>query len=489
MLIMMGQKQQRQAQLFYTGFSLDDRVGEDNRYRRIKDVVDFSFVRPAVAHLYGKVGNPSLDPIVALKLMLLSFLENIPGERELMRRLPERLDWLWFLEYDLDSATPNHSVLSKARRRWGLGIFERFFGIILHQCVDAGLVDGETIHIDSSLIQGDVSVDSLQPAFAVLAREKFQQLEDHCELPDDKPPVESAKIRAESKLSPTDPDARCRKKGKQRVIGYQEHRVVDDAHGVITATETTDASVDEGTTLETMVSEHEANTDSKPEHVVADKAYGTASNYKYLKDRGQLPCIPHQSQGSQKGKFAHSAFAYDAEEDCYICPAGQKMHRYREDHKRNRYRYRTARGVCKACPLREECTGSKHHRTVNRNMDQDAVDWADTCLPDHQRKALMARRKSCVEGTFGDATTHHGFKRARWRGRWRVKIQSLLIATLQNLRKLLRYGRSRPKPAAAAAILDLIYRYAAQILIVGLSSALKNVLKRKKPLRHLIPTR
>ena len=29
------------------------------------------------------------------------------------------VDFLWFLDLDLDSAVPNHSVLSKARTRWG----------------------------------------------------------------------------------------------------------------------------------------------------------------------------------------------------------------------------------------------------------------------------------------------------------------------------------------------------------------------------------
>jgi len=128
---MMGRKQHRQEQLFYTSFSLDERIGADDRLRQIREVVDFSFVRPAVADLYRDVGDPSADPIVLLKLVLISFLENIPGERELMRRLPERLDWLWFCEYDLDSKLPDHSVLSKARRRWGLDVFEEFFLRIL----------------------------------------------------------------------------------------------------------------------------------------------------------------------------------------------------------------------------------------------------------------------------------------------------------------------------------------------------------------------
>jgi len=44
-----------------------------------------------------------------------------------MNTLPMRLDWLWFLDYDLDSEIPNHSVLSKARNRWGVEAFQRFF--------------------------------------------------------------------------------------------------------------------------------------------------------------------------------------------------------------------------------------------------------------------------------------------------------------------------------------------------------------------------
>lgn len=454
---MMGQPQHRQEQLFYTAFSLDERIGPDNRLRRIRDVVDFSFVRSTVAHLYGDVGNPSVDPIVLLKLMLISFLENISGERELMRRLPERLDWLWFCEYDLDSKLPNHSVLSKARRRWGLGLFESFFGAILAQCAEAGLVDGETIHIDSSLIQGDVSVDSLQPAFALLARQTFEQLESNCDVPVEAAPVKSASIHADTKLSETDPEARCRTKGKQSVIGYQEHRVVDDTYGIITASETTDASVGEGTMLAAMVEQHEANTDSSPAHVVADKAYGTMENYKYLRERDQLACIPHRKASATNTKaYPRSMFRYDVEADCYVCPAGEILNRQsKQPNLRGQVIYRAAKNVCQACPQYEACFGGaicKQGKSVCRSVGQDDINWADACLPNHRRRHLMSRRKSMIEGSFGDATTRHGFKRSRWRRRWRMKIQNLLIATLQNLRKLLKYGQRSPRRAKMALL-------------------------------------
>ena len=64
------------------------------------------------------------------------------SERELMRMLPERLDYLWFLGYGLDDEVPDHSVLSKARTRWGREVFERLFVRTVEQCARAGLVAG-----------------------------------------------------------------------------------------------------------------------------------------------------------------------------------------------------------------------------------------------------------------------------------------------------------------------------------------------------------
>jgi transposase len=93
--------------------------------------------------------------------MLLLILYNVRSERELMNTLPMRLDWLWFLDYDLDSEIPNHSVLCKARNRWGVEAFQRFFERIVWQCVEAGLVDGSKIFMDSSLVQADASNNSV----------------------------------------------------------------------------------------------------------------------------------------------------------------------------------------------------------------------------------------------------------------------------------------------------------------------------------------
>jgi len=111
--------------------------------------------------------------------MLLLVFYNVRSERELMDTLPERLDWLWFLGYDLDSEIPDHSVLSKARKRWGPEVFRSFFERIVLQCVEAGLVDGKKIFLDASLVEADASNDSVLDMKNLKSQlhQRYQELE------------------------------------------------------------------------------------------------------------------------------------------------------------------------------------------------------------------------------------------------------------------------------------------------------------------------
>jgi hypothetical protein len=80
---------------------------------------DLDFVRPEVARFYGTKGNVSEDPVVIVKMMLSLFLDSVRSERELMRIIPERLDYMWFLGYGLDDTIPNHSGLEQSAQALG----------------------------------------------------------------------------------------------------------------------------------------------------------------------------------------------------------------------------------------------------------------------------------------------------------------------------------------------------------------------------------
>ena len=158
---MMGYQNNDQHKFFISGFNLEERVRQDHILRKISQKVDFNFIYEEVKETYGERGNVSVPPPVILKLMLLLILYNVRSERELMLTLAERLDWLWFLGYDLEDEIPNHSVLSKARARWGVQTFKRFFERIVWQCIEAGLIDGSKLFVDASLIDADASNKSV----------------------------------------------------------------------------------------------------------------------------------------------------------------------------------------------------------------------------------------------------------------------------------------------------------------------------------------
>jgi len=468
---MLGEPKRLQPKLFYSGVSLDERIPPTHLLRRVRETLDFDFVRHEVAHRYGACGHESLDPAVLMKLMLLLVLENVSSERALAEQLPYRLDWLWFCEYDLDEETPNHSVLSKARRRWGVEVFSTLFQRVLQQCVGAGLVDGRTLHVDASVIRANADSSGLQPALRVAAGALYDRLEREAEEPapssalqeeappenhhDDGPPPGRL-------VSATDPDARLTRKGGQSILGYKDHRVVDDRSGIITATVTTDAATAESHVIEQALDQHEANVGDVPTTVVADKGYGTAEVYQSMAARGVTPCIPHQRHTGRQGVglYERKDFHYDAERDAYLCPQGRWLehHSTRQDGSR---RYRGTQDVCGLCPCREQCTRAKDGRWLSRHAGQEWIDWADGCWSREHRRRLGRRRMYRAEGSFADAANHHGYKRARWRGLVGMTIQNLLVSAAQNLRKLLRASRREPAAALrrlALACHGLFYR-------------------------------
>ena len=209
---MMGRQPKVQKKMFYTKFNLDRRIRKDHILRKIDEHINFEFIYDQVKDTYGSKGNVSVPPPVILKMMLLLILYNVRSERELMNTIPERLDWLWFLGYDLDDQIPDHSVLSKARARWGVDAFKAFFERIVWQCVDAGLVDGSKLFMDGCLIQADASNNSVvnKESLRRYLNKSYQTLETRLEEPqadtddDDDPRPGAAN---QKHISTTDPDA------------------------------------------------------------------------------------------------------------------------------------------------------------------------------------------------------------------------------------------------------------------------------------------
>lgn len=439
-----------EPRLFYQ-ISLDQLVPSEHPVRQLAAVLDFSWVRSATAKYYSHTGKPSIDPLVIAKMLLLGYLYNIPSERQLIRDLQVNLAYRWYLGYDLQESIPDHSVLSKARQRLGLAFFEQLFDYILQCCRQAGLVKGENVLLDSTVVQADASLDSVT-SLRYKPADYWQQLEntsapkEASEQETQKPSPSSIGHKrprpqrtCDQKYSRTDPEASLyRRPGKEPKLAYKTHFLADEHQGIVTAVATSAASVDDTAKVPELIEQHQRRC-GRPQRVVGDRLYGSQDCLGYLQDRGIQTVIRQRKGGNKHGGFDKSEFHYDAQADVYRCPGGQTLRRRRTQKQNGKAFYSCVREVCRACKLRSACVSSASPKAVRQvtRFDTPYVEQAALACGSSLGKRLLKKRQTCIEGLFGQAKTWHGLKRARWRGLWKMQLQSLLTAMVLNVKKLL----------------------------------------------------
>ncbi|NTU82203.1 MAG: transposase [Chloroflexales bacterium] len=149
--------------------TLNDLVPQDHFYRHLDRTLDLSFVRELVRDCYAPLGRPSIDPIVFFKLHLVKFFEGIRSARQLEAVGADRLSVRWYLGYDLHQPLPDHSSMTRIRDRYGIAVFRQFFETIVARCQAAGLVVGQALYADGTLVEADADRDAMVPRFAVEA--------------------------------------------------------------------------------------------------------------------------------------------------------------------------------------------------------------------------------------------------------------------------------------------------------------------------------
>jgi transposase len=470
---MMGQRQ-FEFKLYYQ-LSLDRLVPEEHQLRRIAGAVDFSFVRPLCLPFYSHTGQPSVDPVVIFKMLLVGYLYGITSERRLAQEVSLHLAYRWFLGYDFDEPTPDHSVLSKARARLGSGVFEEFFRQSIELCRKAGLLDEGPVYVDSTLIRASASIDSLtrreemvRPPLSI--EEYLRRLDQDAAAAEEDIPPDSDSDGGPSPptkpvppnqrlVSRTDPEATLVDRPDfGRHLAYKAHQAVAGRRGqVITAAvATTGAEADEHLLAEVLW-QHRRLSGLRMREVVADAKYGTSFNFLYLGRLGIQAYIPLTRFGNmRKDILGREHFQWLPDEDAYLCPAGQKLRRSHQVRDTQRVQYRAPKGSCAACPLRAQCAPSGRERTIHRSWGQDYVDATEALLATPLGEQRLVERQTHVEGAFGLAKDLHGLRQTRFRGKRKVQIQVWLTAAAMNIKKAVRSIAGSPDKPIPSLLLDVI---------------------------------
>jgi transposase len=451
LLLMMGHHSRGESLFYY--FRLEDQVPENHLLRLIDRPINLEFIRAKLKDAYSDAGRPSIDPELLLRMLLVGYLYGVTSERKLVEELRMHLAWRWFTGLGFDQEIPHHSTFSKNRhgRFQESNLFQELFEEIVARCVAAGLVKGEHMSVDGSFIQANADHHSRVPReqLAEVAKVNHTVREYLTELERENP-VE-APVAQQEKISTTDPDSTYATKGGPARLGYYDNYLVDNASCVIVGVQATPARLSqESVAARDMIERYRQRYGNLPQTLAADTTYGNGELLQWLDDRGIAAFIRvKENPNGSTDLYGIDQFTYMPEENSYLCPEG-KVLKYVGINARNRTHvyYSTAKR-CRDCSQKSRCTRGKY-RTIAIH----------TCEPARQRAhalaqtaafAIAQRARRKVEALFAELKNYIGLRRLRLRRMRFVREQFYLAATVQNLKRLVRFLTRNPELQTATA--------------------------------------
>jgi transposase len=452
---MMGRLNHDQEQLFYS-FRLDEAVPHDHSIRKIAAVVDLSWVHSELATFYPKMGRPSIDPELMIRMLIIGYVFAIRSERAICRDLQVNLAYRWFCGLSIEDRIPDHSVFSRARheRFRESDIFRRVFERVVEACIAAGLVGGKGFAVDASLIVADANKqrsipgsewnkvrDALGTSRAM--REYLATLDDAA--------FGAASEVVPKFVSPSDPAAQWT--GAMRgpaFFAYADSYLIDVKFGIIMDVQATRAIRQaEVGAAKTMIERTEECFDIKPAYLAADTAYGSADTLNWIVNEKKIaPHIPVIDKSKREdGTFSREDFRFDRERSIYICPAGKVLTTTGHIGPDHAIRYQASLPDCRACMLKPKCCPNMPARRIVRDVNEDARDVA-RALAKTEAFEQSRRDRKRAEMLFAHLKRILRLARLRLRGPCGAQDEFTLAAIAQNLRRLAKLV-ARPPPTVA----------------------------------------
>lgn len=274
-----------------------------------------------------------------------------------------------------------------------------------------------------------------------------------------------------AQLPKTDPDSRIlpNKEGGY-APNYTPMAVTETENGFIVGANVLIGNV-EHTVMTTMIDEIESDFDVTVETMMGDGAYGTGPNLAAMEQRDtellspppaskevqdnpaerEDPTQPVASEdlgrlpiNAQTKRFDKLAFVYDAESDCYYCPAGKVLSRVgTENARRSGVPIKLTIYQCKecsSCELYSRCrinADSKRGRRVTRDGFEPVRRRHRERMQQEGAKERYKRRQHFGETPFAILKANLGLRRFLLRGIVGVQTEWLWGCTTFNMKKLI----------------------------------------------------
>ena len=460
---------------------LDDWVDESNPVRVVDAFVDaldlknlgFEGILPEVT------GRPSYHPSALLKLYIYGYLNRVQSSRRLEREAKRNLEVIWLVQ----RLTPDDKTIADFRKDNGPAI-KKVCARFVELCRKMGLLTKASVAIDGSkfkavntrdknFTKGKVerrrhqleesvarylaqldTADLQDPSEALAAKtahlkEKLSKLASEMRKLDAY--EKEMLVAPDQQISLTDPDCRSMATSGRGsgVVGYNVQVVVDTEHHLIIAHEVTNSGTDRAQLANMGLRAKQVLGVDRLE-AVADRGYYSSTEIKTCDDAGIVVTLPKPMTSGAKsdGRFGKQDFVYNAAEDVYRCPAGEKL-TYRmtseQDAKMMR-RYWT--NACSNCPLKPKCT-TGNERRIPRWEHEHILEAAQKRLDENPR--AMRDRRETVEHPFGTLKMRMGATHFLMKRLPKVATEMALQVLAYNITRVMNIMGVEPLAAAMRA--------------------------------------
>ena len=427
---------------------LEDWIHEDNPVRVIDVFVDeldlgalgFDGVAPEAT------GRPSYHPSVLLKLYIYGYLNRVQSSRRLEHEAGRNVEVMWLTR----RLAPDHKTIADFRKDSGRAIRQvcarfvalcRSMGLLTEASVARYLQQLDTADRQEPTDALKAKVDHLKDKIAKL-KEQMQRLR-----------VIEAQMLAtpDQQISLTDPDARSMATSGRGsgVVGYNVQVAVETKHHLIITHEVTNVGTDRSQ-LAHIATEAKATLEATSLDVVADRGYFNGEEILACEEAGITVTLPKPMTSNSKaeGRFGKQDFRYVAEEDVYICPAGERLAYHYTNEEKGLVVHRYWTNACKSCAIRHSCTTGKERR-ITRWEHEHILETVQRRLDEHPEK--MRQRRETVEHPFGTIKARMGATHFLMKTLPRVATEMAMHVLAYNLTRVMNIMGIQPLMAAIRA--------------------------------------
>ena len=437
---MMGRKSKQPCMVI---IDMEGLIPLDHLLRKIKAKIDFGFIYEQAKDYYSPIGRPSIDPVCLMKMVLVGYLYGIRSERRLEEEITLNMAYRWFCDFDLMDRIPDHSTFSQNRRRRfkDSEIFRQIFNRIVVECIETGLVTGETAVSDGSFIPANVSWASRVEISRVVEKSTVDYLEvlDE-ELRTTEGYVQASPVLVEKKelRSSTDSDCGYIHQDRKKGLGYLAEMTVDTANGIITGVDCYPANRRESDIVLKHIERQNKENGHKIKRVGLDAGYDVGAVHRGLEIMG---ITGYTSLRYEHNNPMKEGFTYEPEEDAFKCREGKTLSFSKLIYKKGTgyYRlYKVKASSCSGCGKRGECQSADKSVRINASPYYPAY-YANRVRHETATYVQVKRLRSIwSEGTFSALKNFHNLKRHKKRGIHRATEECLLSATALNLKRFIK---------------------------------------------------